>query len=428
MRRGAPALGVALLALAACDAGGGGKQAAATCDTPATRFCDSKVPLPPGWTGARFALSQDYPAEAPVDAQPWRSTDFHTDPGGYAEAVIGYFFEGQIRDDMARSFDPRLNTLRQWYHAPWLDVGANGREPLHGLTRERASMPGELGPAQKEVWNNWAVGFYNAPGGEMFGRVWKDHGKPDPAQTNAPEGTVAAKLLFTTAPESEVPWLKGSPEWDAYIFTGDNLHVPGNIAPDAPRAVHKVRLLQIDFAVKDSRSTDTGWVFGTFVYGGGPTGGSGAGWEHIAPVGVMWGNDPGYPGSGPLKQTWLNPAVKLPHYGYQGRLDGPVDNPKSSCLSCHMTAQSPETVATLVAKLLPPKGADPAPWFVNLKSGTPFTPGKQSSDYSMQIAFGLANFGQTQIARSHPDPEMRKVAAAQLEASHASPLRGAEPQ
>ena len=50
---------------------------------------------------------------------------------------------------------------------------------------------------------------------------------------------------------------------------------PNDPAPKAtsPRAVLSVRLLQIDVAVKDDRVSDmTGWVFGTFVYGGGPWG------------------------------------------------------------------------------------------------------------------------------------------------------------
>ena len=411
--------GAAALTLGACKQAGGGD--AATCDTPNTPFCNSEVAVPDGWTGPTFTLSQNYPKEAPADAMPWQSFDPMTQPGGYANAVLGYFYEGNLRDDVATSFQPPLNKVRAWYHAPWLDVGSNGREPLHGLTRERASMPGELGPGQTKVWNNWAVGFYNAPGGAMFGRIWADRGKPDTSQAIAPEGTVAAKLLFTTAPLGEVSWLAGAPEWDAYIFT--DLNNPGNIDPKARRAVQKVRLLQIDFAVKDKRSTATGWVFGTFVYNGGPTGKGGSGWQNVKPVGVMWGNDPGYSGSGPLEESWINPEVRLPHVGYQGRLNGPVDNPRSSCLSCHMTAQSPETLAELVANLLPPTEKDIPQWFINLPSGRALGPGKVSSDYSMQVAFGLANFAGAQAARSHPDPEVRKAAATELLRANSRPHR-----
>lgn len=210
---------------------------------------------------------------------------------------------------------------------------------------------------------NSAVGFYNAPGGEAIRKMWANHGAPNADLAQMPEGTVGAKVLFTTPPVSEVPFLAGSPEWDAYVYADPNDTNPG---PTSPRAVMKVRLLQIDIAVKDSRAKETGWIFGTFVYGGGPGGQPGSGWFNVAPVGVMWGNDPGYSGTGPLTQTWLNPEVHMPHVGYQGRLNGPVDNPISSCMSCHATAELPQ------GTMVPPRGSDPAPWFQNIKSGTPF--------------------------------------------------------
>src|SRR4249919_2167594 len=116
-------------------------------------------------------------------------------------------------------------------------------------------------------------------------------------------------------------------------------------------------------------------------------GGQGGGvWPKVALWGVIWGNDPGYPGTGLLEETWLNPAVHVPHVGYQGRLNGPIDNPVSSCLSCHATAEVPS------GTMVPPAGANPTPWFRNIKSGTPFDPGRQSTDYSLQLSVGIANF------------------------------------
>ena len=38
-----------------------------------------------------------------------------------------------------------------------------------------------------------------------------------------------------------------------------------------------------------------------------------------------------------------------------------------------------------VARTLPP-------WFRNIKSGTPFDAGRQSTDYSLQLSVGIANF------------------------------------
>jgi len=382
-----------LVVIAACSAliQGVGAQPASKayltggCDTPQTPFCDALMPPIPNWTGHVFQLSQNYPTTSGPDAQPWLQFDPKTQPDQYLTAVLSYIFEGNIQADTESSFDPRLNAVRGWYNAPWQDVGINGREFIHGLTRERVSRPHELAPEQVHEWNNYAVGFYNAPGGMIIGRVWQDHGDPDPTAALFPNGTVATKLIFTTASEAEVPYLKGSPQWQAYVYAN-----PNDPAPKAtsPRAVLSLRLLQIDIAVKDDRLSDTtGWVFGTFVYGSGPGGqGGGSGWTNVSSVGVIWGNDPGYSGTGPLSQTWLNPAVHMPHVGYQGRLNGPIDNRASSCLSCHSTAEVPS------GTMVPPTGVNPASWFQNIKSGTPFDSGRQSTDYSLQLSVGIANF------------------------------------
>jgi hypothetical protein len=387
-----------------------------TCDQPTTWFCDALMPPTPDWKGHVFKLAQNYPAKAPNDITPWTSFDPYTEPRQYLQAALGYFYEGNIRPSVEDSFSPKLNWVRRWYNAPWQDYGTNGREFVHGLTRERVSQPGELDPAQTKKWNNYAVGFYNAPGGEAIGKMWANHGAPNADLAQMPEGTVGAKLLFTTAPVSEVPFLAGSPEWDAYVYADPN---DTNPSPTSPRAVMKVRLLQIDIAVKDSRAKETGWIFGTFVYGGGPGGQPGNGWFNVAPVGVMWGNDPGYSGSGPLTQTWLNPEVHMPHVGYQGRLNGPVDNPISSCMSCHATAELPQ------GTMVPPRGSDPAPWFQNIKSGTPFDAGRKPLDYSLQIEVGFVNFLQ-----AHPVAKPKSLTLEQVQQVHidrAKPLsRGGE--
>lgn len=394
-------------------------QPIAMCDTPKTPFCSSAVSLPPNWKGRVFKLSQAYPKVAPTDAQPWLAFDPTTQPDQYISAVLSYFYEGNLRADVEASFDPTLNTVRGWYNAPWQDFGTNGREPLHGLTRERVSRPGELAAEQKKSWNNYAVGFYNAPGAVTIGKIWADHGKPDPSLASMPDGTVAAKLLFTTAPVAEVPYLAGAPTWNAYVFADANA---GNPSPSSPRAVMPVRLLQIDIAVKDSRvGSLTGWVFGTFVYGGGPGGKAGSGWTNVAPVGLMWGNDPGYSGVGPLKQTWLNPKVNMPHVGFQGRLNGPVDNKISACLSCHGTAEMPAGV------MVPPAGVDPSPWFRNIPSGTSFDPGRQSLDYSLQIAVGLGNFNAAQKLARAPNPTTRSNLLKAIIRSDATPARDGGP-
>lgn len=376
------------------------------CNTPSTRFCDAAMPVPRNWRGPVFKLSQDYPRQPGRDPQPWRVFRPDSQPNEYLRAVLNYFFEGNIRSPTDLSFDPARNTRRAWYHAPWQDFGMNGREFVHGLTRERTSDPGDLHSRQTRYWHNYAVGFYNAAGGYTIGQVWADHGRPDPRLANFPEGTVAAKLLFTTAPISQVPYLAGAPEWTAFVYANPNVRRP---RVGDPRRLMRLRLLQIDIAVKDSRSRPTGWVFGTFVYGGGIDGPRGSGWSHVFPLGIMWGNDPGYNG-GRFREARINQDVKLPHLGWQGRLNGPVDNPASSCLSCHATAQYPQ------ADLLPPAGARPDPWFRNIRSGEVFAPPAQSTDYSLQLSTGIGNFVQAQRLRNAETPARQRQLLREIEA------------
>ena len=77
------------------------------------------------------------------------------------------------------------------------------------------------------------------------------------------------------------------------------------------------------------------------------------------------------------------------HLGYKGRLNGPVDNPASSCLSCHATAQSPQ-----FRPITPDTGkpSDLSAFFRNVPSGESFDglPTSASMDYSLQLAGGIA--------------------------------------
>ena len=198
-------------------------------------------------------------------------------------------------------------------------------------SRERLALPGELAPTQISLFQNWAISIYNELGGYTIGQVWKNPDDPNPMAASFPEGTVAFKLLFTQATQDEVPYLKGSKEWDAFIYT--DTVVPTN--PLGARNIQRVRLLQIDVAIKDDRSP-TGWVFGTFVMMGMSWRFC---WDRIFPVGLMWGNDPDVTvamirNGARLKESVINSVSDLPfqHLGWGGRLNGPVDHPNSSCL------------------------------------------------------------------------------------------------
>ena len=57
-------------------------------------------------------------------------------------------------------------------------------------------------------------------------------------------------------------------------------------------------------------------------------------WLKVVPLGLMFGNETG--------ESLLNDNLPVPqHFGCGRRLNGPVDNPKSSCLACHAQSEIP---------------------------------------------------------------------------------------
>jgi hypothetical protein len=369
------------------------------------QFSDAHNLPPTGWTGPVFRLKQDYPAtRPPAGNQPWKQFSFKTQQNEYLRAVLGYALEGNREVD----FDVNKNTTRGWYHAPWMHAGDAGREFIHGLTRERPSRPQELHPNQNGQWQNWAVSVYNPRGGHTIGRVWRNPNSPDPNVAKFATGAVSVKLIFTEAPVSEVPYLAGSIEWQADINRANNAN---------PRPT--LRLLQMDVAVRDSRATSTtGWVFGTFVFDGNAPGATP--WDKLVPVGVMWGNDPTLIGTATLlRETKLNTELQIPqHLGFEKRLNGPIDNPRSSCTSCHSTAQIQPDLSRTARAAIPTANATLQTlrlYFRNIKSGQPFDAGAGgaggaiSLDYSLQLQNGIANWAQANPGG--PPPAARRVAA-----------------
>lgn len=342
-----------------------------------------------GWTGPVFQLSQDYPASLPpLENYPWKRYDPKRQPAEYVRAVLAYAVEGNESVDWV----VQKNKLRNWYHAPWMHWGRNGREFVHGMTHERVALAGELSPLQTKPAQNWAVSVYNERGAYAIGSLWVDPDKPKAILF--PEGTVAIKLLFTAAPLDQVPYLRGSKEWDAYVY--EEVSLPTN--PLGSRAIRKLRLLQVDLAVKDSASDTTGWIFATLVYNGDLPGSTV--FDRLEPVGLMWGNDPLLTVAAARKgeivrEGWINHSRDLPfqHLGWAGRLNGPVDNPNSSCLSCHGAAQWP------AAPIVPPRtvaydSQEWMRWFRNIRAPDTFAPPAASFDYSLQLMIGLANYNE----------------------------------
>jgi hypothetical protein len=352
-------------------------------------FPDAFNAPPVGWTGPVFKLSQNYPSTRPAleprSKRRWMNFDFKkpADAPKYLQAVLDYCMEGNTANNFA---DVENNAIRKWYHAPWLHTTSSGREFIHGMTRERPSRPGELGPAHTQQFDNWAVGFYNARGGFTIGQVWKNPNQPDPRLSSFPSHTVSCKLLFTTAPVSQAPFLQDSLEWQ-----GDINRASGTGARPT------LRLLQLDVAVKDPRANPTiGWVFGTFQYEKNAST-SANWWEHLVPVGLMWGNDvTNVLASQPPREQWINTARgQQLHIGFRGLLNGPIDNPRSSCTGCHGFAQ--------VARVNNPTPSIPRPfqtdnvsdgaiqnYFRNIRAGAALSPDYVSLDYSLQLQLGIS--------------------------------------
>jgi hypothetical protein len=359
------------------------------------------------YSGPLFELSQNYPATAPKVPLPGFFKNLPTKPDNnfetwraYMEEVKTYCLEGNVEAD----WYVQNNKKRQWYHMPWQHYGPLGREGIHGLTKEAQIQVKQLAPTQTATGQTYAVGIYNDIGAYTIGEVWKDPNNPDPKYTSAPnsfpDGTVVCKALFADIDRSTVPFLVNPVLWKGYVtetFTSAN------------RKVKDVALIQMDIAVRDQRMSATGWIFGTFQYNGAKTGKPG--WDNLVPVGIMWGNDPkeiGNDFTNPQPtQTKINPALQqtainaktqeLPptHLGWNGRLNGPVDNPNSSCLSCHATAETPQVAImnpTFQANAPQPGSPEWMKWFQNIPAGHAFTPGTQSTDYSLQLSGGLVNY------------------------------------
>jgi hypothetical protein len=362
---------------------------------------------PAGWNGPVFRLSKAYPDTKPTEPQPWKQIGVQN-PIGYLQSVLDYCFEGNLDSNSAdpahfdAQFQVESNATRKWFHAPWLHTGRHPREFIHGLTDERSSDPRELALTQTERVRNYAVGFYNPIGGLTFGEVWIKASRPEESSPQFGEGTVTFKLLFTEATDGQVPWLQGAPAWKADAPRKSN---PANL-----NSAKALRLLQVDVAVRDDTSKCGGWIFGTFHYDSGVADPNP--WRRLRPFALTWGSDPGLTpaqletGAASPRESWINSESPLFQYrasgqaptrvfGWAGRANGPVDNPVSSCLSCHATAQAPP------GQLIPPRNANDnvrLRWFRNLAPMEAFDPGRKSMDFSLQLAVGIENYKQAHPA------------------------------
>ena len=404
---------------------------------------------PAGYDGPVFRLSQDYPARLPQrENYPWAAIPFENgapqDPAAYLAALLAFGLEGNAEVDFA----VEKNSRRSWFHMPWMHwntevaadhAGTDGREFVHGLTHEFDTSPKTLSELQGHYVDTWAGAYFNDRAAFSIGQVWCDPDEPDlgmvnpdPAgRNNFADGAYVIKLLFTTADAAKVPVLNRALEWDADIYEVVDPQARNEASRDkSRRRVQRVRLLQIDVAVRDDRSLN-GWLFGTFAYDGSMSGETV--WDRFAPIGLQWGNDPGLApmatcpeGSGrcdprALEEQWIDKAVvdrlaapplNLSHLGFGGRLAGPVDDPRAGCMSCHQTAGFPPVPALPAASdlgaLAKGRGGDMdfvMAYFRNTPSGVAFSPVQlHSADYALQLSMSVMNFASVRCAHAAASP------------------------
>jgi hypothetical protein len=348
------------------------------------RFADFIVPkntIPANYNGPWFTpnLLEQAHTGVPQSTRPWLAFDarVETQRLQYLLALRNYAFAShvvraltpQLTDD-ADFFDPAGGAVpaaqrnQKWYPAPRMIYGSpsapGAREAAHGMTLERTVRVNELG-GNTSAFRNYAVAYSDARGARNYARIWSTAtpgvDAPNRTRMRFTEGALVYKLLYSAARPQDFP---------QDILAGS---LSASILPNAGGAPVNVRLLQIDIAVKDRRAGPTGWYFATYAYDRSIPGASP--WLKMAPVGLMWGNDPD---GVPITESWINPAAPeyaRTHLGVDGRLNGPVDNPASACMSCHSTSQAPS-----FASMIPPAGGACAPlasnWFRNLSGGTAF--------------------------------------------------------
>jgi hypothetical protein len=358
-------------------------NAIAQCRGEMPDFIVPRDTIPNNYDGPWFQpnLIEQAHTGVPQGTRPWRNVDPRVEAQrlAYLLTLRNYAFaSAPVRSltpsltadsdyfDSAGQTIPSNQRTQKWYPAPRMMFGNPGtpgtsaREAAYGMTLERRVIVDELG-GNTVAFRNYAVAYYDARGARTYARVWSTEtpGRDTPVlkHMKISAGGLVYKLLFSAARPSDFPQdlLQGS--------------LAVNILPNSGGPAVNVRLLQIDIAVKDDRAGPTGWYFATYAYDRSIAGASP--WLKMVPVGLMWGNDPSGP---PINESWINPAAPAyakAHLGVDGRLNGPVDNRASACMSCHSTAQAPS-----VASLIPPAAGPCLPerpkWFRNLSGSTAF--------------------------------------------------------
>lgn len=248
----------------------------------------------------------------------------------------------------------------RWSHMPWLHTPSvtdpakpgRGRECIWGMTRE-VDMRGPLNEypiisGMENIGQNWGVAIYNEPASSVLNEVFpKGASLRLPKVTQAildfPVGSVVAKLLFTTAPPSGTK-IDGALMVHGYINNGGKpiFKFGGN----ETRSLTKLYHVQMDVMYKFGKNSDD-WLFGTYAYN--QNADKSKYWQGMYPIGVQFGVKHGEsiildPDFGPNGYISAEHGVSPMHSkanNLKRRLNGPADNPVSSCFQCHARAQWP---------------------------------------------------------------------------------------
>lgn len=335
----------------------------------------------------RFKLRADFDKMAArPNSRSWKNMDLRKEANAiqFAHFVLDYFWDSMIQDLK----NPNNNLIAQniqsgknlWCHMPWLNVGDSGREMIHGLTKERdleaSSIYPEVGTSPEKNGSDWGIGFYNDIACETANRVFGSAGKaqevPNFAGVQFPDGSVSVKILFTTA---NLDALQGSFAWHA------NVSLPKSTS----RRLREVKLVQIDIAVKDSSLTGArkeidGWMMTSFYYDKNYQApsrhkftGAFSGLNKMRPIGIQTGFDPAT--SMIFKGSKTNSKDNSFYGANPQLLNGPADNAKASCLSCHGAAGTS-------TKMVP--GVEHFNSYSSLRN--------LSLDFSQQLALAKRNF------------------------------------
>ncbi len=196
--------------------------------------CSSSLPLKGAEGERKFQIHYDFPQTLPDNTHlPWLAVDPMADPSGYMKSILNYVIKVNARPDIDWRIED--NKEERWCDAPWFYML---REPLHGMTSERWSRPKELHALQTDWEQNFAVGIYNDVACYGFGQIWGDPAFPKTRGFALAEGALSAKMLFSSATPSQVPYLyvtiahpaHGKRYWSrSFVLAGDAAFDQGQI-------------------------------------------------------------------------------------------------------------------------------------------------------------------------------------------------------